>query len=1030
MADHEPIDIDALRREFAQPPLSLRGAPFWSWNDRLQPEELARQLRDMKAHGMGGFFMHSREGLETPYMGPEWMACIRETVRAAREEGMGAWLYDEDRWPSGFAGGLVTARGDAFRAKVVILEECAGWPEDAEGLLAVFAARIEGGALRSVRRLLEGEPLQPEERVLVFRRQVSPKSEWFNDDTYADNLNPDAVAAFIETTYEAYAREVGSDFGGAVPGIFTDEPNVFAGRVRPACRALPWSDGLPAFFRERRGYDLLDALPWLFYDGASDAGRLRAAKARHDYWYTISQRFTEAYSQQLGAWCDEHDLAFTGHYLYENEMAEAILHGGAIMPHYRYQHVPGIDMLTEQNHEFLAIKQCSSVANQLGRKRVLSETYGCTGWEFTFEGQKWVGDWQYVLGVNLRCQHLALYSLRGCRKRDYPPAFNYNTTWWKYNGVVEDYFARVGSVLTAGEAVRDVLVLHPIATGWSMLREGDDSRQEVDRYGEHLNDFIRAVLATHYDCDLGDEQIMAAEARVEGDTLWVGRAPYKVVVVPPDTRTLLASTVDLLERFLAGGGRVIALAPLPEMVEAVPSDRAQALWRRPGVTVLAEITALQPALEAVLSRRVSLRDAQGQEAASLLYMQRRIGPRMAYFLVNNDRRHSHTLEVTLEGRGRLEEWDPLTGAISAVPAEEANGRLRFTATFGPAGSRLFVVDPEGQPLPAPKERPPLGGGRPFGGRGEPASFIGPVCPFTRTDPNVLTLDVCRYRLEGGEWSEAMEVWRAQREVREALGMRQVFYNGLPQRYRWALAPHPRDGAALELLFTFHVREVPANPVYLLVEGAEQFRISLNGQAVPNRVVGWYLDRSFHKVLLPALVPGENRLLLACAYRNAMELEDCYLLGDFGVSVDRAIVAEPRTLRFGDWTLQGYPHYAGSMIYHGQVRCEPGERLTLYLGEASAVDVAVWVNGSLAGHIPWRSANGLDITPYLAPGVNNVDIEVVGSPRNMLGPLHLAAGHEPWTDWRSFRRTDETYTPEYVLQPWGLFGQVKVKRERR
>ena len=1027
MADRDTID--ALRRDFAQPPLTLRGAPFWSWNDRLQPEELARQARDMKAHGMGGFFMHSREGLETEYMGPEWMACVRETVRTAREEGMGAWLYDEDRWPSGFAGGLVPGRGDAYRAKVLVLEEGDSYPEDAAGLLAVFAARLQGGCIGALRRLREGEALQPAETALAFRRQVSPATEWFNDDTYADNLNPDAVAAFIETTYEAYAREVGGDFGAAVPGIFTDEPNIFAGRVRSANRALPWTDGLPAYFRERRGYDLLDVLPWLFYDGADDEGRLRAAKARHDYWYTISQRFTEAYSQQLGTWCERHGLAFTGHYLYENELGEGILQGGAIMPHYRHQHVPGIDMLTEQNHEFLTIKQCSSVAHQFGRKRVLSETYGCSGWEFTFEGQKWVGDWQYVLGVNLRCQHLALYSLRGCRKRDYPPAFSYQATWWKYNGVVEDYFARVASVLTAGEAVRDVLVLHPVATGWSMLREGEASRRAVDEYGERFNDFLRSVLATHYDCDLGDEQIMASDARVEGDTLWVGQAPYRVVVVPPDMRTLLAPTVALLERFLAGGGRVIAVEPLPAMVEAEPSDRLAALWRRPGVTVLPNAAGLQPALEAALPRRVSLRNVQGQEAPSLLFMQRRIGPRLAYFLVNNDRRHGYTLDVALEGRGRLEEWDPLTGTICPVPAEEAGGMLRFTAPIGPAGSRLYVVEPEGQPAPQEPARPPLGGGRPYGGPREQASFIGPVCPFTRTDPNVLTLDVCRYRLEGGEWSEAMEVWRAQREVREALGMRQVFYNGLPQRYRWALAPHPHDGARLELLFTFQVRDVPPNPIYLLVEGAEQFSISLNGQPVANRPVGWYLDRGFHKVLLPTPLAGKNDLVVACAYNNHMELEDCFLLGDFSVSVDRAIVAEPHTLRFGDWTLQGYPHYAGSMIYHAQVCCEPGERLTLHLGEVSAVDVAVWVNGSLAGHIPWRAANGLDITPYVAPGVNNVDIEVVGSPRNMLGPLHLATGHEPWTDWRSFRRTDETYTPEYVLQPWGLMGQVKVKRER-
>ncbi len=111
-------------------------------------------------------------------------------------------------------------------------------------------------------------------------------------------------------------------------------------------------------------------------------------QVRHDYWWTVSERFTEAYSQQLGEWCQANGLAFTGHYLYENDLGRSILHGGAVMPHYRFQQVPGIDMLTEQNHEFLTIKQCSSVASQFGRQRVLSETYGCTGWEFTFEGPK------------------------------------------------------------------------------------------------------------------------------------------------------------------------------------------------------------------------------------------------------------------------------------------------------------------------------------------------------------------------------------------------------------------------------------------------------------------------------------------------------------------------------------------------------------------------------------------------------------------------------------------------------------------
>ncbi len=290
--------MDRLRAEFLTPPLAFRGAPFWSWNDRLAVEELSRQARDMKAHGMGGFFMHSRDGLETVYMGPEWLDCIRETVQVAKEEGMGAWLYDEDRWPSGAAGGLVPARGgDAFRAKVVTVEECEAHPENTEDVLAIFAAVVENGSIVSARRLaFDATAVQAGETLLVFRREVSGPSEWFNDDAYADNLNPDAVAAFIDITYEAYRKEVGEEFGGAVPGIFTDEPNIFAPTVRSGLHALPWTDALDTYFRGRRGYDLLDVLPWLFYDGQ------RASKARHDYWYTISQRFTEAYSKQLGEW--------------------------------------------------------------------------------------------------------------------------------------------------------------------------------------------------------------------------------------------------------------------------------------------------------------------------------------------------------------------------------------------------------------------------------------------------------------------------------------------------------------------------------------------------------------------------------------------------------------------------------------------------------------------------------------------------------------------------------------------------------
>jgi hypothetical protein len=1014
--------MNTLRNEFANPPAAYRGAPFWSWNDRLDPAEIARQVRDMKAHGMGGFFMHSRDGLETVYMGPEWLACIREAVRAAREEGMNAWLYDEDRWPSGAAGGLVPARGgDAFRQKVLTCERADRPPEHLDDVLVLYVGRLEGDTLVDPRRAAPESPppLGEGQAYFIFRREVSGPLEWFNDDAYADNLNPEAVAAFIDITYEAYAREVGDEFGKAVPGVFTDEPNIFAAEVRSGRPALPWTDGLPAFFQERRGYDLLDALPWLFYEG------LGAARSRHDYWYTVTERFVEAYSRQAGEWCEAHGLAFTGHYLLENEMGYAIQRGGAIMPHYRYQHVPGIDMLTEQTHENLTIKQCTSVANQCGRKWVLSETYGCTSWEFDFEGQKWVGDWQYALGVNLRCQHLALYSIRGCRKRDFPPAFSYQNTWWKHNAVVEDYFARVGRVTTAGQAVRDVLVLHPVSTGWTLLGESAASMARTNAYSEALNAFARALLATHYDWDFGDELIMADLARVEGDALIVGEATYRLVVVPPDMRTLLPGTLSLLEDLLEAGGTVLAVEPLPTMVAGAPDGRLAALWAHANALVIPDKAGLQAALEARLERRVSLRTPEGQEAAAVLAMQRRLEAGHAYFIVNTDRHSGYDLDVALQGAGRLEEWDPLTGAVRPLPAAERDGLLHFSARLEPAGSAIYVIDEAQPPLewaPAPPREVLL-----FD-RARPAQYLGPVCAYTRHDPNVLTLDVCSYRLGEGAWSAEMEVWRAQDAVRGALGMRPNYYNGLPQRYKWALAPHPQDGAPLELRFTFDADVVPSGGVYLLLEGSGWFRaLRLNGQAVPNDVVGWYLDRAFHKIPLPGLRAGHNVLDLATAYTSGMELEDCFLLGDFGVGPSRHLIAEPARLRFGDWTSQGYLHYAGSITYHGALQYDPAAGpVRVYLGEHRATHVAVHVNGALAGHIPWQAANGLDVTAHLRPGHNDVGIEVLSSPRNMLGPLHLAAGREPWTDWRSFRRTDATFTPEYVVKAWGLFGQVEFR----
>ncbi len=96
---------ETFAEKFAAPGAAYRGKPFWSWNGRLEPEKLRRQIREFKAMGLGGFFMHSRVGLATPYLGREWFDCIRASIEEAKRCGLIPCLYDEDRWASGAAGG-------------------------------------------------------------------------------------------------------------------------------------------------------------------------------------------------------------------------------------------------------------------------------------------------------------------------------------------------------------------------------------------------------------------------------------------------------------------------------------------------------------------------------------------------------------------------------------------------------------------------------------------------------------------------------------------------------------------------------------------------------------------------------------------------------------------------------------------------------------------------------------------------------------------------------------------------------------
>ncbi len=1038
-----------LISEFANPGSEYRGKPFWAWNGKLDPGELRRQIRLMQRMGLGGGFMHSRVGLDTPYLSKEWFECVHAVTDECKKHNMEAWLYDEDRWPSGAAGGLVT-RNPKHRMRHLVMQQLdsaknLSWTGD---VVAVFIARVRARQATDVQRVARGRKpnLAKGQSFLVFTVEPDAPSSWYNGYTYLDTMSREAVREFIRVTHEAYRKQCGRDFGKTIPGIFTDEPHY--GRVMKPCGpdgrdpGIPWTGRLQTVFRKRYGYDIADHLPELFLDVEEAGPRhadVRISQARYHYLDCITHLFVDAFSRQIGEWCERHKLPHTGHVLAEETLATQTWVVGSTMRFYEYMQAPGMDILTECSREYDTAKQVSSVARQFGRKWRLTETYGCTGWDFSFAGHKAIGDWQVALGINLRCQHLSWYTMEGQAKRDYPACIFYQSPWWQMYSKVEDYFGRVHAVMTRGTEVRDILVIHPVESMWLLTRKDWGNDPAVAKLNRDFVSLRDNLLGANLDFDYGDEDILARHTRITGNkapVFKVARASYKAVVVPP-MLTIRSSTLELLERFQAAGGTVIFVGKPPAHVDALPSDRAGILagkCARAGLRGPALAAALDP-----VCRRLSIADANNREIVPALYLLREDRDAFYLFVCNTghtaaqlkpdisdvmvrDRKAAFP-KVRIRGfagcRGRPVELDPQTGEVLDADATGSGSGWEIRTSLPALGSRIFVIPKtrqilRGKPRTALRDKRRISLGR------------GPW-EITLSESNNLVLDRPGFRIGGGAWRKPEEILRIDHKVRDALG---IPHRGGRMVQPWARDRNPNPKRTrVGLRYNFGVKVIPGGDLWLALEQPQTFRITLNGTEIDTECeAGWWCDRSLRKVRLdPVLLRiGENELILDCDYsEDHPGLEIVYLLGSFGTRAQGTAVsltAAPVKLKLGDWCRQGLTFYSGNVAYGKTVRprLRKGERLIVRVPDYRGVAARVLVNGKPAGIVAWEP-NEVDITDLLPGdgGVVKLAIEILGHRRNSHGPLHLS---EKWPKWHGpgqFAGQGKDWQDTFNLVPCGL-----------
>ena len=966
--------ISQLADRIKQPDRSYGSAPLWVWHTDVTEAIIDSMMHGFKDNAFGGVFIHPRPGLITPYLSDEWNRLFTYSVAKGKELGLDVWIYDENSYPSGFAGGHVPAlMPESYnQGQMLNLTKTDRLPLDTDTYVIVLR-KVPGAFID-----ISGQSdryADSSGTYYLFRKAFYGKSPWYAGFSYVDLLHKGVTEKFIEVTMEGYEKSFGREFGGVVPGVFTDEPNIEVQRKDN----IRWTPDLFDRFKERWGYDLVPHLPSLY----EEVGEWR--KIRHNYYQVLLQLFIDRWSKPWHAYTEKKGLEWTGHY-WEHGWPNPN-HGGDNMAMYAWHQRPAIDMLFNQfdekspNAQFgniRAVKELASVANQLGRKRTLSETYGGGGWELTLTDMKRLGDWEYVLGVNTLNQHLADMTLVGARKYDYPQSFSYHNPWWPYYAAQNRYFARLSLALSAGRQVNDILVIEPTTSAW-MYSTFQSANPRRDSIGYRFQSFVTTLERSQSEYDLGSENIIKDHGSVRNSQFVVGERDYRTVVIPPGMENIDRTTFDLLLQFAKQGGNLLLFEPIRYIDGAPAAAEIAQLQAGNGTKTFPRLDE-QAIREQFLPKDLVFRN-QALIQPNLYHHRRMLEDGQLLFLVNSSLEDDKEVAVDVQGRQVLY-VDTETGEAQEFPSVSSGTYQSLRYTLPPAGSALFLIANE-KKEGYPAWKAPASPGR---------LVATPSGKARRLRPNVLTIDFCDVAI-GDTLIRDIHTFFAADTVFKHHG----FADGNP----WNTSVQYKDqtiqrdtfkqGTGFTASYHFQVAAgTDLTGLRAAVERPQLWQVSINGRVVDPVPREWWLDHDFAVFDIGRYCKiGTNTLTIQAARMSVhAEIEPVYILGDFSLhSLDKGWGISPATpLKLGSWKNNGMPFYGHEVAYKKQFEGRKDQSYVVKLSDWQGTAALVKLNGKRVGYIHYPPYQ-LEVHEGVRDGQNELEVIVVGSLKNTLGPHH-------------------------------------------
>ena len=1013
-----------LKKQLVDPPSEYRSAPLWDWNDKITEAGIDFHMNKFKEGGIGGVFIHPRPGLLTEYISEDWNHLFDYTVRKGKELGMKVWIYDENSYPSGFAGGHVQAQMPESYNQGTGLNCELQETFKPDTIKYEVILKLDNNQFSDITTTKDSY-IGKTGVFYLFKKTYGSKSYWYGNFPYVDLLQKGVTQKFMDITMKGYEKYDKDEFGKTLMGIFTDEPNLEAA-MGPKT-SFRWTPDLYTEFEKRWGYDIKVNLPSL----VNEIGNWK--KVRHDYYELLLEMFLDRWAKPWNKYCEENGLLWTGHY-WEHGWPKPT-DGSDEAAFYIYHQQPGVDML---GNEYIpnglggqfgntrAIRELMSAANQGGHTRTLSETYGGAGWEITFANFKRLADWQGVMGVNFVNQHLSYFTIKGVRKFDYPPSFTYHEPWWDTYKEMGDYLGRISMATASGQQINKTIVIQPNTSSW-MYFSRVTKNGTPDSIQKNFKSFVYQLERNHFEYDLGSENVLKTIGSAKDGKLVVGKRTYQLVVLPESMQNIDKGTFTLLKQYLKQGGKVLSFAKEFPYLDGTESNEVNDLIK----SFSEQWTFASRPEDASVKQLFALNDFTIQESTPVtgeLYHQRRImDDGQLVFFVNTDTTQNASAIISAKGKS-LVKMDLLNGECFQVPAKEEAGKLSFEITLAPIGSALYYISDN--KLTEPLLPANLTNEQQVAGTGN--------VNVRPENENVLVLDYMDLRSPKLN-IDVTYFMKVMRQLFDSYGfkMGNPWQHKIQYKQDYLALDTFKVGSGFQVKYYFSIAKntdkETLSKLSAVVERPELWEVFVNDKKV-EKSDKWWIDREFFKFPIGDLVAAGINTLTLKAPRMSVhaELMPAYIVGDFVLKpMKQTFEISTGTLtKLGSWKSMGYPFYSQKVSYTDQFTLpSSSDQYKVKLNKWKGIVAEVFVNQKKAGIIAYPPYE-LNISKFINQGKNDISVRVVGSLKNTFGYFYKSNNNK-WINGPGDWDTAPAIIPgieQYFLMDYGLeepFSVIKM-----